>query len=136
MCLHKITKRIDQPTDKIVKAWGVFEVCCVYARVRDIEIAPQIQQGPTIRFGRWEKADNPSGNDSTGAVYYCGFHKYTSKKSARRIDCCGFLTVPVQLRKVRTVGEQDGQKVLVADEMKVMKKDAMRAFKEWKERNK
>ncbi len=139
MCLNTITKRIDEPSKTIVKAWGIFNIFggCEDGPINQVQIEPHCRyNGNPIKFGKWEKADNVRDYSNGGNTYLCGFHKYTNKRAAERLRDYHNLVIPVQLRKVRTVGEEAGKRVLVADEMKVLKKDAMKAFKEWKRRNK
>lgn len=110
MCLSTVTERIAKPSRKVVKAWKVF------MRLLDgtLEFVHQCDEAER---GRWIKARHHLLNDGPQG-YISGFHAYSTRSAPRAAgrpysDC----VLPVKLRYVRTIGEQDGAKVLVADEM-------------------
>lgn len=115
MCLEFITMRIEKPTKKVVMAWKRFSMKegdpdHIYPAVIQVNASP-------IKFGVWCKARNV-----VGLVYKLGFHAYKTRREAGLHD--GVPTLPtykVALRGVRTIGVQGAKRVLVADEMKVLR---------------
>ncbi len=121
MCLAKVTKKILEPTNEVLPAWGVFKL------YNDYTIGSQYFPSITpIKFNVWLKASEQT-LSTFDVNYQSGFHKYRARSAAAEHANYLQIAIPVQLRKVRTLGIQEEHVVYVADEMKVLKKDVVEA---------
>ena len=131
MCLARVTKKIEKPTNAVVRAWGRFDFDCDYDKNTLSQLRFPYHSSTEVSFNKWMKANNWQNGDPP---YLLGFHKYRYKKSAVAECNSEELVIPVQLRKVRTMGKQGDCLVLVADEMRVLKTDAVKAYNDYRKK--
>jgi hypothetical protein len=122
MCLSRITKRIDQPTDDVVKAWKIFNSnaarTCLTALYQHIDYKK--------RTGKWTGSRKVKLYLNEGETYITGFHAFRYKKHAIDAISSAWLRrsailIPVELRKVTTLGIDHDVKAIVAREMFIPK---------------
>jgi hypothetical protein len=101
---------IDKPSDLIVNAWKEFDGS------KPVTLS-FTNFGGTVKLDTWLVASEvkPPINitASDGKTYRAGFHAYAAERASRRI------TRRVYLRKITCIGDQDGSKAVVAQEMYV-----------------
>lgn len=131
MCLNRIDKVIDQPTDEVVDAWKVvlkWNFPDGKSYLRGVCYGPS-----TLQTNKWIEAEKVrvySYEDLEFVSYVSGFHVFVKHKDALLYQHQALspyaATIPVQVRKVRTEGMQSIMptinsekllKTLVADEM-------------------
>jgi hypothetical protein len=123
MCLSVITTTYDPPIKKERWAWKAFEV----RGTGHIQFPYCSYKEPIIPRGQWLEARGGRVEVAGGLSYRAGFHAFISAKAARDWatgNCYdgdfGFLSpkvLHVRVRGIRVLGEQDGEKCLVADEL-------------------
>src|SRR5579871_4930303 len=129
MCLYRITERFDPPKRGIVLAWKNFTLTWDYSKLTATVLGLQPSQRPwraqPYRTGVWLKAKKNKidawghfEGRSERVQYLAGFHGYASRSTAGRSRGNMGVTIPVQFRKIRTVGRQAGV-TYVADEMRI-----------------
>jgi hypothetical protein len=127
MCLAFVTTVVKNPSDKIHTGYKVYRegVNGHYAsdmygeeyyigkwytcKHKDAEIYPSLQLKTVT-------ADN-------GKQYSVGFHIYTALRSAEKH--CAWTSkhiYQVEYRQVSTIGQQDGRRVAIAKQMRIVKK--------------
>lgn len=130
MCLERVTKRYQKPTNKVI--W-VYKKFTFYGN----KILFHYQGGSTS-VGVWVKSSNRNliSDLATGEEqnYKSGFHAYSVFKQAQKIlGKHDKKILRVKFRKVVAEGVQDGASVVVAKEMYIPKTEFKRIMKEWKE---
>lgn len=117
MCLYKVEKVYKRRSNKVVTAYKVLDYDqenyhFPYVYFHDSSVCPT---------GKWIKAEEKAVIARGGKLYHSGFHCYKYKNTAYSISN---KIVKVKLRRVHTIGIQDGVTVLVAEEMFVPKRRA------------
>lgn len=117
MCLTVVTKKIPTPTEKVSVAWKSF----TYGRFGGAHFPYRAHRGTfKVRFGKWLKATHIKVLVKTfgsRSRYNLGFHCFSYKAGANGYT--GSYKVKVLVKGVRTIGKQNGHKVVVADYMYV-----------------
>lgn len=106
------------PSEKVFKAWKGLHVHSGLARSAAFS-SPVWLPGVRYEVGKWYRASETilsAGWGREGGDYPSGFHANVTQRAAR------FWGQPrrVEVKGVRTVGLQNGRKVLVADWMRIL----------------
>jgi hypothetical protein len=121
MCLSKLEAVYDKPSALIVDGWKEFAGGSVaFSPIRQGGIIKPALSftnfGGAVKLDTWLVASEvrPPMNitASDGKVYKAGFHAYAEDKARSSVR-------RVYLRKITCIGDQDGKKALVAQEMYV-----------------
>jgi hypothetical protein len=111
MCLSKVTVT-PAPSDLIVDGWKEFGL-------KGTKLAFQNVSG-TVETDKWMQASEsgaPTGlRADDGQKYKAGFHAYFDEREAKRFSVT---FRRVYLRNITCIGDQDGRKCVVAQEMYV-----------------
>lgn len=125
MCLDKVTRVIDEPTDEVAEGWKVF------TRLNGNELHPMFYNSGLFVSAAWEIAQRKqisAGNiwaalDKGETKYQSGFHGFLTRgDSDAYMNTLRFLHYEmhrVDFRKIYTHGTQEDIPCIVADEMKV-----------------
>lgn len=118
MCLDRIIEQYDPPLGE-KRAWGVFRELQDGVTLPCFHWPGEEGHDPIPR-GKWLKAEKVSIPINGMRRYESGFHKYVTRHEARDSGVSDRV-LPVKLRGIRILGEQDRLRVWVADEMLVPK---------------
>jgi hypothetical protein len=114
MCLSRIIEQYDPPLGE-KKAWGIFGGTPKYLTLPCFGWPHDNGKQPPLPCGRWLGAVKMTVNCLS--PYVSGFHKYVTRREARKSEFHFKHIFPVKLRGIRILGEQRGLRVWVADEM-------------------
>lgn len=109
MCLTTITKRIKKPTNRIYNGYKVFDK-------GGKTIFFHIMAGEVV-LNQWLTA---KGGYIGSPRYQAGFHAYVKRPKEYPANATEYCSVrKVKIKKVHTIGIQNGKKVIVGEQLLV-----------------
>jgi hypothetical protein len=111
MCLSKVTTTYDKPSDLIVDGWKEFS-----GKGNSLSFSAM---GGTVALDVWLQASASTAKDLTatdGKKYKVGFHIYAGDVFERYSS---YRYRRVYLRRITCIGDQDGKKCVIAQELYV-----------------
>jgi hypothetical protein len=110
MCLEKVKERNDVPSMTIISGWKDFGNYRSGLEFRNISL----NNSKKVEMDKWIIAEKKTINATDGTKYDTGFHVWTEEKELTSKNL-----THVYIRKISTIGIQEGLTVAIAEEMYV-----------------